>query len=98
MWPFRATAKFPELEERLKKLERELEAHVAHTKNAIRELDHDMDSLWDKVKHWTGRLAKRVAAAGQEASDTAAPPVVNGRDWNQTIRDMRSHRVPNRNS
>ena len=109
MWPFRATAKEPGLLERIEKLERTLEEALGENKRAIRNLDHDMDSLWDKVKHWSGRQAKRLGNTIAEVTTTTPPtpgdstavprdpsstaPAV---DWNAKILERRKRALPNR--
>lgn len=95
MWPFKATAEYPDLEDRLAKLESALAEDREHHKRALRELDHDMDSLWDKVKHWTGRLAKRADPA-QAAPDVPSAPPAAAPNWNEEILRRRS-RVPHGN-
>jgi len=64
MWPFRSKSAFPELEERLERLERENRA-----------LKADMGSLWDKVLENVQRWNKRaeIVTKAREASvDTRA--------------------------
>lgn len=101
MWPFRARAEYPELEERLAKAERDLQQLADDYKRQFRELDHDMDSLWDKVKHWSGRMSKRAAqsaeptagAATEDRAASAAPATATSDEWQARILARRKARA-----
>lgn len=102
MFGFGEKTTSPDLEERLRKVERELERIEDSFKRQVRDLDADMDTLWDKVKAWTGRISKRVAAAGATdgmsttSSAPDAPASAPAKDWNQIIQERRRG-IPTRN-
>lgn len=91
MWPFRRRAEFPELEDRLNRLERQLEDSRDELRAKLRSLDADMDDLYGKVKRALGRVNKAEA----RATDPEAP-AAPATDWQSVILSRRANGLPNR--
>jgi alkylated DNA nucleotide flippase Atl1 len=96
MWPFRAKPQFPDLEERIGKLERIAAEDRDHVARSLRALDADMDQLWDKVKRAVGRQSKRDALDAKASDELVHQPgVKTPDDWQREILSRRRNGVPN---
>jgi len=107
---FRALATAGRLEERLEAVERSLAELRDEHKRAVRLLDADMDQLWDKVKAWAGRQAKRGSSASATTGDPTleTPPAASSsttpqapltpEQWQEKILAGRKRAVPNRHT
>ena len=100
---FRRRSEPADLAERLEKVSAALDERIGRLERRFRELDNDMDSLWDKVKHWTGRLAKRAAPSAEptvgvgnvDPTASAAAATATEPDWQSRILARRNRAVPN---